>query len=481
MICGRNEYTMTPKNKGKGLIKGIGIYAIGTFGTKILSFLIVPLYTYYIATSDMGVYDIIMSTVQLLAPIMTMQISDAAYRWIIRDDIEDKSPYIRATVHVLLINCTITILLIAAVNCIHSIPYCMYFCIVLVLNRTFQTIQKILRGLKNQLLFALSGIVYTLVFLILNVIQLCVLKQGVDALFQSTAIACIAAIIVIYVFEPRFRINYLERIQVKLILEMYRYSIPLVPNYLNWWVINSSDRYIVLWALGSSANGILAIAHKFPSMLQSILNLFNNSWQDLSVADSEKQADKFYTNVFNIYSSLVLTGMLCLVPITKIIVYLVMSQSYKSACDYIAFYYLGTVFQSFASFYGVGYLRNKKTQKAFTTSVFGAIVNAIVNIVFVKIIGLQAAAISTFAGFLIMWLIREKQNREELNIQVNWKAIWVYTILAIFMCVISILTNIYVNILLLLVGVAGFVILNHKYLLTIKSKIKKKVGTKLKK
>ena len=81
---------MSDLKNNKELIKGIGVYAIGTFGTKILSFLIVPLYTYYIATDDMGVYDILTSTISLLTPIITMQISDAAYRWIIRDDIIDK-------------------------------------------------------------------------------------------------------------------------------------------------------------------------------------------------------------------------------------------------------------------------------------------------------------------------------------------------------------------------------------------------------
>ena len=60
-------------------------YAIGNFGTKILSFFIVPLYTYYIAPSEMGDYDLLMTTVSLLSPLLTMKISDATYRWIIND------------------------------------------------------------------------------------------------------------------------------------------------------------------------------------------------------------------------------------------------------------------------------------------------------------------------------------------------------------------------------------------------------------
>lgn len=447
---------MNSQRKSKELMKGVGIYAIGTFGTKILSFLIVPLYTYYITTSDMGVYDVIMSTISLLTPIVTMQISDATYRWIIREDVSDKETYIRATIQVLVVNCLIAVTIILVINHFYKIPYCIYFCIILFFSRAFQTIQKILRGLKKQLLFAVTGIVYTIVFLTFNVIQLCVLKMGVESLFQSAIIANVVAILTIIICEPKLRINYLKKTDIKLVLELYRFSVPLVPNYLNWWVINSSDRYIVLLALGNSANGILAIAHKFPSMLQALLNLFTSSWQDLSVADTEKNVGEYYTIVFRKYYRLALTILWGLIPATKIIIKLVMSSSYKSACDYVAFYYLGTVFQSFASFYGVGYLRSKRTSKAFSTSVYGAIVNAAVNICLIKIIGLQAAAFSTFIGFLVMWLVREYQNREELGIRINWKEFIFLTLCAVALCLISNYLDWLVNFALLFFGVIAF-------------------------
>lgn len=455
---------MSDLKNNKELIKGIGVYAIGTFGTKILSFLIVPLYTYYIATDDMGVYDILTSTISLLTPIITMQISDAAYRWIIRDDIIDKEKYIRASLQIVGLNCTCTILIIICINRFYNIPYCLYFCLTLILSLLFHTVQKLLRGLKNQWLFAIAGLVYTTIFLGLNVIQLCFFKMGVESLLQSAMIANILAILLIWVLEPRLRINYFAKTDIKLVSELCRYSIPLIPNYLNWWVINSSDRYIVLYALGSSANGILAIAHKFPSMLQAILNLFNNSWQDLSVSDLKEDPGAYYTSVFRIYYRLALTSLLGLIPVTKIVIMLIMSDAYKSACDFVAFYYLGTVFQSFSSFYGVGYLRSKKTGKAFSTSVYGAIVNAVVNIAFVNLIGLQAASISTFCGFLIMWIIREKQNRKELKILVKWHEFWSLTAVAVLMSIASIYCNLFLNFVLFIIGCGIFIILNYQKL-----------------
>lgn len=468
---------MNNNTKNKNLLKGTAIYGIGTFGTKILSFLIVPLYTYYIATEDMGVYDVIISTINLLTPIVTMQISDAAYRWIIRDDVLDKDRYIRSTIQVLVTNCMLASLIILVINQFCSIPYVFYFCIVLILSRSYQTVHKILRGLKNQKLFAVSGLIYTIVFLSLNLIQLCYLHYGVESLFQSAIVANIVALLVIVVFEPGVRVNYFKMPDLKLIGELYKYSIPLVPNYLNWWMISSSDRYIILFALGSSANGVLSISHKFPSVLQSVLALFTNSWQDLSVADMEKDTGIYYTGVFRKYYRFVFSFLWCLIPLTKIVIILIMSEAYKSACNYVAFYYLGTVFQSFASFYGVGYLRSMKTGKAFSTSVFGAIVNIIVNVIFVNFIGIQAAAFSTFVGFLVMWLIREHENRKELGIQIKWIEFLILTVSAVVVSIISNYMDILTNMGLFILGGVLFLIYNRKDLKTVletcSSKIRK--------
>ena len=106
---------MENENRTKNLIKGTLIYAIGNFGSKILVFLIVPLYTFYISTEDMGNYDLLMTTINLLTPIVTMQISDAAFRWMVRRD-EGNEIYIRSTLQVLFINSIIAALTITIIN-----------------------------------------------------------------------------------------------------------------------------------------------------------------------------------------------------------------------------------------------------------------------------------------------------------------------------------------------------------------------------
>ena len=74
------------KKKYKDLTKNIGLFTISSFGTKIISFLLVPLYTLYLSTGDYGTMDLITTTVSLLIPVFTLNIQDAILRFSLDDN-----------------------------------------------------------------------------------------------------------------------------------------------------------------------------------------------------------------------------------------------------------------------------------------------------------------------------------------------------------------------------------------------------------
>ena len=459
--------------KSKKLVKGMAIYAIGTICTKCLSFLIVPLYTYYISTSDMGVYDLLYSTMSVLTPLITLQISDAAYRWMIRKEKIDES--ITTTFQFLIANSLIFSLIILVVNHFFSIPYCGYFIAMLITSRALATIQKLLRGLENQKLYAVSSIIYSVVYLSLNLLQIVVLKMGVISLFQSTVVANIFTVIAIFVLEKRLIKNFFKLINFRFLKELLAVSIPLVPNQLNWWVMSSSDRYVISIFINNSANGIYSIASKFPSVLQMMLSLFTTSWQDLSIAD-EKKDRKYYSYVFEKLYRVSFTMLPALIAVTQLYIRLMMDNSYHAAANYVAFLYLGTIFQTFSSFYGVGYIREKRTINASLTSIYGAIINFVVNIALIKFIGLYAAVLLTFLGFLVMWMIREYQNRESLQIKINKKKFCLYFFIAVAVGVASAFFTNVVDIVIFVIGGVYFSLINKSEIISIVKIIKRKIS-----
>ena len=74
----------------KYLLKNTGLLTISNFASKVLVFLLVPLYTSVLSTEEYGIYDLIVSTVSLLYPLLTLNIVDAVMRFTMDKDVDKK-------------------------------------------------------------------------------------------------------------------------------------------------------------------------------------------------------------------------------------------------------------------------------------------------------------------------------------------------------------------------------------------------------
>lgn len=471
---------MDNSQKNKTLIIGTIIYAIGNLGTKFLSFLIVPLYTFYISPSDLGEYDLICTTINLLAPLITLQISDAAYRWMISNE-KYVNSCISITYEIVIKNCFISTCIILLINFFIPINYCYYFIGILVTGRILESIQKLLRGLKKQKLFAISGFIYTACFVLLNCFLVCFFKKGVNALFQSAIISNLLTITFIVVVEKKLRAIKFIKSSKLLKNEMLKYSTPLIPSTLNWWVMNASDRYIIRSFLGSEANGIYAVAYKFPSVLSTMFLMFNNSLTDMVLTEESTDLESYYSKVFEKMYILGFSMLFIIVPATKLICNFILGTNYRQSVIYIPFLYLGTIFQAFSSFFAVGYLKGKRTSGAAKTSIYGAIINIVVNIICIKFIGLFAAAISTFIGFFTMWIIRVIQTKKEFPVKIKWNRFIVLFASTMILCILAIWSKNIIDVLILLIGITIFIIINKQEISILVQKMKKivKKGEKI--
>lgn len=442
------------RNRNKELLSGTIIYGIGSFGTKVLGFLITPVYTYFIAPDQMGVYDLVMATVNLLLPLVGLQICDSVYAFLIKGE-GDNRKCISNAYSMLALNLLLSLPLLMAGCLIFHVGYWQYLLVILSGNLIFNTLQKVLRGLKRQKMFVVSGILYTVVFLTMNVVQICYLKRGIDGMFFSVSAAYGIGILSILLAEPETRRTGIRERDKALMREMLHFAVPLIPNQLNWWIMNSLDRYIIRYFLGNTYNGIYAIAHKFPSLLQAAFSWFNNSWQDVNLSEAQRDMGEYYSRIFQRYSRFAFSLLLFLIPGSEIFIVLFMSSAYKEAAAYVPFLYMGSVFQTFAAFYGVGYLKEGNTKGAAVTSIYGAVINAAVNVLLIRYIGLQAAAFSTFAGYFCMWAVRVRQTKDTMKIRLVRREFAGYFALAFLWCIVSICGTIKANV---VIGMAGCVI-----------------------
>lgn len=448
----------------KKLLKNSGIFALANLGSKMISILLVPFYTYVLSTGEYGQIDLIMTTISLLLPVITLSIFEATLRFALKSDY-NKNNIFSSSIIVLLVGNALLLLFYPIISRIIFIKdYIFLFYLVLLAQGFNLVFSQFARGINKVKIFAINGVINTFIILVFNIILLAKFNMGIRGYFISILIANIICNIYIIFSIKLWRYFKVESCNYELVKEMLIYSMPLIPNALMWWMMNVSDRYVITLILGVSANGIYAVANKIPTILMIINSIFSQSWQLSAIEEGDsKNKSEFYTNIFNIFSLIMLVSSSCILVVVKPIVTALVSVEFSESWKFIPFLLLAVVFSSFSTFLGTNYIAMKKTKGALKTSAIGASINIILNFILIPIIGLNGAAIATMMSFFIVWILRIYDTREFVIIKLNISTL-VFTIVIIFIQIAILFMGIKFNIFIQVILVITILLINKKML-----------------
>ena len=206
--------------------------------------------------------------------------------------------------------------------------------------------------------------------------------------------------------------------------EMLAYSWPMIPNSLSFWVMNLSDRWIVTFVLGIEANAVYVVANKIPNLLAILQTTFTFAWQEnASMAVKDKDAGAYYSEMFDDFFTVLAGAMAGLLAFTPLLFKILINEQYAAAYPQMSFLFLGMVFATLSSFLGGIYTAHKKTKSVGITTLLAAICNIIINVAFIRVIGLYAASLSTLFSYLFLTLYRMWDVQKFEKITYKWPKI----------------------------------------------------------
>lgn len=465
-------------SKEKRLIKNTMIFTIGNFSTKFITFLLLPFYTYYLSTFDYGYVDIVSSFVSLFIPIVSFQLMDGCYRYlIITEEKENQNKIISNAFIVVFRNLILANLVYIALNGFIEIRYS--FIILIQFNAAIiqAFMQQSIRGLKKNYIYSMAGIIFTVCTLVSNIILIAFMGLKAEGLIISNIIGYVFSftyIIISCKFISYIKFSYKDE---KIAKELISYSLPLIPNSLNWWIMNVSDRIIINIFQGVSGNGIYAIANKFPQVVDMMCKTFNMAWQESAITEYDSDLrDEFYSKVFNDYITIVYSITILMLSGTRILFSIGINEKFVEAYNYVPFLLYGVVFSTFASFYGTAYQSTKNTKGAFVSSVLGSVVNFVINITLIQIIGIYAASLSTMISFLFMWIYRIFDTKKYFNIKIKWnRFIWLVILSVMYIVVYYTNHIVIINLLGIIGAIIIFIYFNYYNISKIIMKVIRKV------
>lgn len=454
----------------KELIFNTIIIGIGNFGTKVLSFFLLPLYTSYLSTNDYGTYDLFATIASFVLPLVTALMEESMFRFLIdcRNE-EEKTDVVTHTILCITIGSVIFSIIYLVICLLFDFEFKILFYGLIISNIVVAIRNTYLRGLGKIKQYAIINFVLSIVFIILNVVFIIPLQLGITGLFVSSII--IGAISFLIILPVLFKYVRIKKTNKKLMIDMLKYSIPLIPNSMSWAIINTSDRLVITANLGASENGVYSIANKFPLAMDAIYNFFYIAWKE-SAAKTVKSIDSkvFYIRIHDglkkiLFSSMVIT--ICAIPL---VFNVLIKNDYKDAYIYIPILLLSMYFANMSGFYGGIFSAHKDTKIMGITTIVAALVNIIIDLFFINILGLWAASISTVVATFVMYGYRKIAVKKYVKFKMNIREL--FCDVAIFFLVLFsyYYTNTYVTIVVLIICIVYCLFKNKKLIKIIMEK-----------
>lgn len=418
-------------NETKKFIKSSAIYFAGNVLTKIISFFLLPLYTTYINSGDMGYFDLSTSYLNIIIPVVCMEIWSGILRYMFDYfNLSDKYKVIFNGLVIFSFSLFLYTLSFMAINAFCNIQYAL----LIFLYGLFTMIQTIYtyiaRGLGFNTIFALSGIIGSFANSVSNILMILVFHMTISSLYIAMIFGLFIQAVIM-----EYKVHLLKNLSVHqfdkiLIKELIRFSLPLCLNSACFWFLTGYNRVAISNRLGLEANGIYSVAGKFTAVLSLVSTCFSLAWQELVFSKgNDENKSEFYTTAFNYYYKFLMIAIVLFLPVIQIIFPYFIGKQYQSAFSFIPLYLLATAASILSSFLGNIFGAEKQTGIVFLSTIIAAVVNVALFYLLVDSFSIQAANVSLLIGFIVNIVMRLVLLSKTYTIKLDYKIIFICFIL----------------------------------------------------
>ena len=401
--------------KYRALARNTAILSIGTLLSKLVTFFMVRFYTGMLTPAEFGTGDLLITTVSLLTPFVSFGISEGVFRFL-PEYPKAKKNIFSIGIYTVTVGAVLLAALLPLLRLVDSIAEYLPLLMFLTMASCYHSVcEQYARAEGDTVLYAQQGLLNTLLVVTLNILFLTVFRLGVTGYVLSVGLADSIATAFL-VCKQRLWHRLIRRPNRKLLRKMLRYSIPLIPTTVFWWITSVSDRYMISTILGSEANGIYTVANKLPTMLTLLSGVLMQAWQYSAVREAKSSLQRqagFYSNVWLALLSALFLVCSAMVALVKVETRILADADYFKAWQYTPVLCAAMLFCAFTSFMGSVYTVKRRSGLSLGTSLLGAGVNIGLNVLLIfSPLGVQGASLATLVSYVVVFLVRARNARQ---------------------------------------------------------------------
>ena len=442
------------------VIKKSAIYLIGNFSSKILMAIIIPIYAFYVESSDLGYFDYSQTIMSIVIPIAFFSVWEAILKFTI-DDKYGKNEIINSAILLSIGACVIIIAGMVVVSLFVDIQYFGYIVLMFIMYGLIQIWQYAARGLDDSKIYVLSGIVGTLVNFGAVFLLVVWCRLGLKGLFISYILSQISSFITIEIKLQLLKSIRIQRDSFALLKKMVVFSSPLTMNTISAWLFAGFSRVIINNQLGSYENGLYAFANKFAiviSMFGSVITMAVIEEAIISKKEN-KNTSAEGKNTGDLYISLICLAAIA-VPAIKVFYNFIAESEYYSSFAYVPFLLLYAALITLASNIGAQFQALEITKYQFISTIIGSAFTVVLSVIFIGKYGVTAVVVSQVIGTLVMVIARYIIVNRYMPYRMNMLKIILVTALYIMLSVVCLKASIGIVFVLFAIAVIAAIVIN---------------------
>lgn len=413
--------------RGKQFLKSVGIYAVGNIGSKLITFLMIPLYTFFVETSEFGYYDLCFTAVLLLTSFASLQLRDGAFRFLIDSKTDEgKTEVVSATLRLLSRSLLVFMLLSALVAFVYPVR-CLWLSFGLLVSMALiEVFGQMARGVGETKTFVVSNIISAFSIGALSVVFVVWCGWGIAGIFLANIFARMIAVVYIEIRVGLLRKYFNVSLKSSgMTRDLLRYVLPLLPSVMCWWLTTSSDRFFIQHYFTLSDNGIYAVASRFGGIIQIIGVIIFQAWQEMALRQySSPDRDHFFSRMINLFAVFMSTVLVGFSFGLKILYPYIVDQCYTTGIVYVFPIAAAAVLFAMSNVLEMGYQCSKETGRALPGVMLAAVVNIALNFALIKTVGVFGVAITLVVTYAVLLAYRLHDSKRYFKLRLSAKSMF---------------------------------------------------------
>jgi O-antigen/teichoic acid export membrane protein len=402
------------------------LYALMSVSTKLIAFVMFPIYIKFLPPAEFGTLGIIDATISILGLLIIFGTDTALGFYYFEEKDENKRMVLVQNVMGLrlLISVVVSIIILLLGDTfsewlgIGPTYLSMLYLSVGVLwldsiNLLILTVYRFETKTVKVVLFTITKMALIALFSFLFLLYV---SQSLGSIVLGRALS---AVIVLLLSGKQLLTFFRLRFDRDLWKKVIYYGAPLVPASLSFWVIGSANRYIIAGFSGLTDVGIYEAAFRFAAMISLLTYGIQMAWRPYSMQMKDHPEGKqFFASAYYIIFAV---GMVGIVVVTSVIpwVFMLIDAKYQTAFQYVGF----LSFTSFLNFYylivSTGLLVAKKTKTISTILMIAMVLNVLLNVVLYQPFALWGIVISNAVTLLFTCTVVFIQSQKYFYVPVH--------------------------------------------------------------